>query len=96
MNITPYFLFVLLIFVQKYRPMSILIQDFQQNFGFYWSLVLQGEHILLIDNQQIVAVLKPYNENIALRPSGLAKGKFVVPSDFNTPLPEEELTIFYQ
>ena len=28
------------------------------------------------------------------RPSGLAKGQFVVPADFNAPLPEDVLQIF--
>ncbi len=30
------------------------------------------------------------------RPQGLAKGEFVVPDDFNEPLPEEILNQFYK
>lgn len=34
------------------------------------------------------------SENIQLRPFGLGKGKFVVPDDFDAPLPEEILAEF--
>ena len=69
--------------------MSVLIQDFQQNFSLYWHFILEGKPILLEDNGKIIAILKPFKENTAMRPHGLAKGLFVVPSDFNAPLPEE-------
>jgi hypothetical protein len=45
----------------------------------------------------IVTVLEKEDENgtKTRRPFGLAKGDFVVPEDFDNPLPEETLSEFY-
>jgi hypothetical protein len=41
-----------------------------------------------------VAEIRPLTETEALRPVGLAAGKFVVPDDFDDPLPDEFLDAF--
>jgi hypothetical protein len=42
----------------------------------------------------LLTVLQGAPELAALRPAGLAKGEFVVPADFNAPLPEDVLREF--
>ncbi len=54
--------------------------------------VREGEEV-----EVIVTVLDEDKETApkARRPFGLAKGLFVVPDDFDAPLPDEMLTKFY-
>jgi hypothetical protein len=42
----------------------------------------------------IVTILDEKHQNSELRPFGLSKGDFVVPDDFDAPLPEEILASF--
>ncbi len=44
----------------------------------------------------IVTILEDESEAKELRPFGLSKGKFVVPEDFDAPLPDEILDGFEQ
>jgi antitoxin (DNA-binding transcriptional repressor) of toxin-antitoxin stability system len=41
-----------------------------------------------------VAEIRPVTETETLRPAGLAAGEFVVPDDFDDPLPDELLDAF--
>lgn len=43
-----------------------------------------------------ITILEEDAENKDLRPFGLSKGDFVVPEDFDAPLPEEILASFEQ
>jgi hypothetical protein len=45
-------------------------------------------------NDDIEAMLQLYRQENRLRPIGLAKGEFIVPDDFNEPLPDEILELF--
>lgn len=45
-------------------------------------------------NDEIDRVVELYRQLHLPRPSGLAKGEFVVPDDFNAPLPDEILDLF--
>lgn len=51
--------------------------------------VLMGEEILIAKAGRPVAKLVPYREGGRDRTPGLDRGLFVVPEDFNAPLPEE-------
>jgi hypothetical protein len=48
----------------------------------------------ILTNEEIDKVLQIYRQENKSRPSGLAKGEFVVPDDFNEPLPDEILDLF--
>ena len=57
------------------------------------------EHLLVMLDGQAIAVLHPLPQprtqlRTEPRPFGLAKGEFVVPDDFDDPLPEEILREF--
>jgi len=51
--------------------------------------------VSLDENAQIDAVMQQYHQGGKLRPFGLCAGEFVVPDDFNEPLPEEIIDLFY-
>lgn len=45
-------------------------------------------------NEEIDRIVESYRQQKKLLPIGLAKGEFVVPDDFNEPLPDEILDLF--
>lgn len=54
----------------------------------------QGEDILIARSGKPVALLTRIKPKSKKRPLGLLDGKFKVPDDFNTPLPDEILDAF--
>ena len=54
----------------------------------------------VLDNEKsievFVTILEENSETKEMRPFGLGKGDFVVPDDFDAPLPEEILASFEQ
>lgn len=60
----------------------------------YFHRVIGGETIVVYQGERPVAEIRPITETEALRPVGLAAGEFVVPDDFDEPLPDELLDAF--
>jgi antitoxin (DNA-binding transcriptional repressor) of toxin-antitoxin stability system len=58
--------------------------------------VLEGETLVLTERDRPVAEIRPIESVRTPRPFGLAAGTFVVPDDFDDPLPEEVLRDFEQ
>ena len=56
--------------------------------------VLGGETIVITRDDQPVAEIRPLRGAKGRRPIGLAKGEFVVPDDFDDPLPDDILDAF--
>jgi antitoxin (DNA-binding transcriptional repressor) of toxin-antitoxin stability system len=56
--------------------------------------VAAGETLLVLDGDRPVAEIRPAAESP--RPYGLCAGEFVVPDDFDAPLPTEVLNSFNQ
>ena len=56
--------------------------------------VLQGETVVITRGDQPVAEIRPVTRTKGRRPIGLAKGEFVVPDDFDDPLPDDILDAF--
>ena len=57
--------------------------------------VEKGETVTITRHNEPVAELRPLKAPTkGLRPWGLAKGEFVVPDDFNDPLPDDLLELF--
>ena len=57
--------------------------------------IKQGEEITLTENgKQLAKIIPTVTRHSDPRPSGLAKGEFVVPDDFNDPLPQDLLREF--
>jgi prevent-host-death family protein len=57
-----------------------------------------GEEVVIVRGGEEVAKLVPVSASagLSLRPLGLAEGKWNVPDDFDAPLPDDVLALFYE
>lgn len=60
----------------------------------YLHRVLNGETVVLFQDDRAVAEIRPLDAAMGPRPIGLAAGEFVVPDDFDDPLPDDLLDAF--
>ena len=51
--------------------------------------MIDGETVVVYQGQRAVGEIRPLAETETLRPAGLAGGEFVVPDDFDHPLPDD-------
>ncbi|WP_254568916.1 hypothetical protein [Oscillatoria sp. HE19RPO] len=58
-------------------------------------IVANESEVSLNENTAIDAVNKQYHQEGKLRPFGLCAGEFTVPDDFNEPLPDAVIDLFY-
>jgi antitoxin (DNA-binding transcriptional repressor) of toxin-antitoxin stability system len=72
--------------------MNVTIDEMEKHPGEYLHRVLEGETVVVFRNDRAVAELRPLAQT--LRPIGLAAGDFVVPDDFDDPLPDDLLDQF--
>ena len=71
------------------------VREIQQDFLSVLHRVEQGETILVLQDNRPVAELRPIATiTDELRPYGLCAGQFVVPDDFDNPLPDDILSAF--
>lgn len=71
---------------------TITTQELVQNPQAFLDSLEAGEKITLADGTRTVAEIIPSWKPLAKpRPFGLCQGEFIVPDDFNDPLPEEIL-----
>lgn len=74
---------------------SVNIHECKTNLSRLLSRVELGEEIVISNRGKPIAKLVPFSTSLDRRASlGQDKGKFVVPDDFNAPLPEEILSAF--
>jgi antitoxin (DNA-binding transcriptional repressor) of toxin-antitoxin stability system len=74
---------------------TVNLTEVQENFLAYIRRVQSGESIVIAENQQPIAELRPMPAaTLASRPIGLCDGEFAVPDDFDDPLPEDLLRQF--
>lgn len=74
--------------------MDVSLEEVEKDPRAYLHRVLEGETVVLFGRDQAVAEMCPLPKRAGKRPIGLAKGDFVVPDDFNDPLPEDVLGLF--
>lgn len=86
-------------------PDEVTLEDIQYHI-YVQQAVQQGLDAVdrgeLVDQEEIerrmakyvVTEIRPLAETDKLRPAGLAEGEFVVPDDFDDPLPDELLDAF--
>jgi antitoxin (DNA-binding transcriptional repressor) of toxin-antitoxin stability system len=74
--------------------MNVTVEEIEQRPGEYLHRVLEGETLVLFHDDRAVAEIRPLTASRELRPIGLARGQFVVPDDFDDPLPEDILAAF--
>ncbi len=77
---------------------TVNIDDMQRDLAGYLHRVQAGETLLVLEADQPLAEIKPYQVFAGKakqpRPFGLCAGEFVVPDDFDAPLLEDILQDF--
>jgi len=74
---------------------AVSVEEIRKDLLRYLHRVEAGETILILQDSHPVAEMKPVsNGTPRKRPTGLAKGEFVVPDDFNDPLPDDIIDSF--
>ncbi|BBD53050.1 type II toxin-antitoxin system Phd/YefM family antitoxin [Planktothrix agardhii] len=72
-----------------------LPNDFKKNLSELLSRVELGEEIIISNQGVAIAKLIPFRPSSNRRASlGQDQGKFIIPDDFNEPLPQEILAAF--
>lgn len=73
----------------------LTVQDIVRDPVGFLRRVEAGESLIVTRSDSPVAEVKPLTRPKRPRPVGLADGEFVVPDDFDSPLPETVLRDFY-
>lgn len=75
--------------------LTVTVDEIQSNLAAYLHQVEAGESIIVIQAGQPIAEIRPIAPSVKRpRPFGLCAGEFVVPDDFDAPLPEDILNAF--
>ena len=74
--------------------MKATVDEVEKHPREYLDRVLDGETVVVVRDDRAVAEIRPLNAATGPRPIGLAAGDFVVPDDFDDPLPEDILDAF--
>jgi antitoxin (DNA-binding transcriptional repressor) of toxin-antitoxin stability system len=74
--------------------MKATVEEVESGAAEYLHRVMDGETIVVYQGDRPVAEIRPVTETETLRPVGLAAGEFVVPDDFDAPLPDDLLDAF--
>lgn len=74
--------------------MKATLEQVEHGAAEYLHRVIDGETVVVYQGDRAVAEIRPLRETETLRPVGLAEGEFVVPEDFDDPLPEDLLDAF--
>lgn len=76
--------------------MNVTVEEVKRDPESVIHRVLEGETLVLTEDNRPIAEIRPIERVRRPRPFGLAAGTFVVPDDFDDPLPEEILRDFEQ
>lgn len=76
--------------------MEVNIHDAKTHLSRLLERVALGEEVIIAKAGKPVAKLVPIKSVVKKRKLGSAKGKFVVPDDFNDPLPKEIEDLFWK
>lgn len=76
--------------------MEVNIHEAKTNLSRLLQRVAMGEEVIIAKAGKPVAKLVPIDQGRRKFKLGSAKGEFVVPDDFNDPLPKEIEDLFYE
>lgn len=74
--------------------MNVSVEEVKRDPDGVIHRVMEGETVVLTDHDRPIAEIRPIDRVRRPRPFGLAAGTFVVPDDFDAPLPEDILRDF--
>ncbi|HIK10173.1 MAG TPA: type II toxin-antitoxin system Phd/YefM family antitoxin [Oscillatoriaceae cyanobacterium M33_DOE_052] len=73
---------------------KVTVEEMQGNLLHYLRQVEAGETLVIVRLDEAIAEIRPIPPRQQLRPYGLCAGEFVVPDDFDAPLPEDIINGF--
>jgi len=73
---------------------KVNVHEAKTHFSKLLERVARGEEIVIARAGKPVARLVPFKESVARRIPGTAKGKIIIASDFDAPLPDDLLKTF--
>jgi antitoxin (DNA-binding transcriptional repressor) of toxin-antitoxin stability system len=76
--------------------MNVSVEEVKRDPDRMFHRVLEGETLVVTEDDRPIAEIRPIEQVRRPRPFGLAAGTFVVPDDFDDPLPEDILRDFEQ
>jgi len=74
--------------------MNVTVEEIKKNPEAIIHRVVEGETVVVTERDRPIAEIRPIETIKRPRPFGLARGTFVVPDDFDAPLPEDVLRDF--
>ena len=76
--------------------MFVNIHDAKTNFSKLINKALQGDDIIIAKDGKPLIRLVPYMEETGKRQGGQLRGLIQISDDFDAPLPDDFLKLFYQ
>jgi antitoxin (DNA-binding transcriptional repressor) of toxin-antitoxin stability system len=76
--------------------MNVTVEEMKRDPEGVIHRVMDGETLVVVEQDRPVAEIRPIERARRPRPFGLAAGSFVVPDDFDDPLPDDILKDFEQ
>ncbi len=74
---------------------TVSVDEIQQDFLGRLQKVEAGEKVIILKSNKPMAEIVPLrSDTTGLRPIGLCRGEFIVPDDFDSPLPEDVIQQF--
>jgi antitoxin (DNA-binding transcriptional repressor) of toxin-antitoxin stability system len=73
---------------------TVTIPEASQQFSQLMGQVMLGEEIIICENGETIATIKPSPKKRQPRIAGQDKGKIFIAPDFNDPLPDDILDSF--
>lgn len=73
---------------------KITVEEMQRDLLHYLCQVEAGETLVIVRSHEAIAEIRPIPPRQQLRPYGLCAGDFVVPDDFDAPLPNDIINAF--
>ena len=75
--------------------LPVSVEEIQRDPLKYLHQVEAGESFMIVQADKPIAELRPItHSHRQLRPFGLCAGEFIVPNNFDAPLPEDVLSAF--
>ena len=71
--------------------MNVTLEDIKRDPESIFHRVVEGETLVVTKQDRPIAEIRPIESVPKPRPFALAKGTFVVPDDFDAPLPDDAL-----
>jgi len=78
------------------KRMNVTVEEIKRDLDGVLHRVMDGETLVVTERDRPIAEIRPVEAVRRPRPFGLARGSFVVPDDFDAPLPEDVLQDFEQ